>query len=150
MTRLLLALALLCSAGSDARADEPQLMAATNNVARKQTIVPSTPHVRAKVPPGLQAWLNADPRMGPWLTKALAVVDSCYAELRTNDPTVAGVVEFSVTMHPNARPSATLRSLPAPLRGIVLCVTTQLLGVKMPLFTGSEGDRQIVRVTLTP
>jgi hypothetical protein len=106
--------------------------------------------VQIEVSPGLQTWLNADPRMRAWMDKAIAVVDACYAELRRSDGAATGVVELNVTMHQNARPSASVGSMPWALKGVASCVTTHLFGVKMPLFTGREGDRQTLRVELIP
>jgi hypothetical protein len=114
-----------------------------------QVTVPSTDHVHVEIPAGLQGWLNADDRMRPWLSKAVSVVDACYAELRNSDPGASGTATFSVTMHENARPSASVGSLPGPLQPLLLCVTTRLIGVKMPLFTGDEGASYTVRVRFT-
>jgi hypothetical protein len=108
--------------------------------------VPSTSHVHVDVPPGLQAWLDADDRMRPWLAKAVAVTDACYAEERAANPSVAGSIAFTLTMHENARPTAAVSSLPAALQGMVLCVTARLMAVKMPLFTGKEGATYSVKV----
>jgi hypothetical protein len=112
--------------------------------------VPTTSHVHVDVPPGLQAWLDADDRMGPWLAKAVAVTDACYADERAASPEVSGSIAFTLTMHENARPSAAVSSLPAALQGMVLCVTARLMGVKMPLFTGKEGATYTVRVHFEP
>jgi hypothetical protein len=110
-------------------------------------VVPSSDHVHVSVPPGLQHWLDEDDRMRPWLAKALAAADGCYAELRNGDPSASGTIVFTVTMHQNARPSASVSSVPTAIRGLVLCVTTRLLSVKMPLFTGDEGATYSVRVS---
>lgn len=112
--------------------------------------VPSTDHVRVDVPPGLQAWLDADDRMRPWLSKAISAVDACYSEVRSGDPGAAGTIVFSVTMHRTARPSADVQSVPGPLRSMVICATRRLLGVKMPLFTGTEGERYSVQAHFQP
>jgi hypothetical protein len=106
--------------------------------------------VRVEVPPGLQAWLDADDRMRPWLSKAISALDGCYAEIRAADPSAAGTVAFSVTMHRTARPSADVNSIPPSLQPMVLCATRRLIGVKMPLFTGTEGDRFSVQVHFQP
>jgi hypothetical protein len=112
--------------------------------------VPQTDHVRVEVPPGLQHWLDEDDRMRPWLGKAVNVADSCYAKARADDPNAAGEIAFVVTMHENARPSGKVSSVSSPISGIVMCATTRLLGVKMPLFTGDEGASYTVRVRFTP
>lgn len=112
--------------------------------------VPTTPHFHVDVPAGLQAWLDADDRMRPWLGKAVAAVDSCYADVRRDSASAAGVITFSVTMHQNARPTAAVSSLPAPLRSLVPCVTTSLWSVRMPLFTGDEGARYDVAAHFEP
>jgi hypothetical protein len=96
--------------------------------------------VRVEVPAGLQRWLDADDRMRPWLGKAIAVLDDCYAQIRAGDANAAGAIAVALTMHENARPSARLASADAAVNGMVMCVTRRLVGVKMPLFTGREGD----------
>jgi hypothetical protein len=127
----------------------PATAAKAPSAASAQVTVPSTAHVHVEIPAGLQGWLDADDRMRPWLSKAISVVDACYAELRSSDPSASGTATFSVTMHENARPSASVGSLPGPLEPLVLCVTTRLIGVKMPLFTGDEGASYTVRVRFT-
>jgi hypothetical protein len=112
--------------------------------------VPQTDHVRVEVPAGLQHWLDEDDRMRPWLGKAINVADSCYAKVRADDPGASGEIAFVVTMHENARPSGRVSSVSSPISGIVMCATTRLLGVKMPLFTGTEGESYTVRVRFTP
>jgi hypothetical protein len=112
--------------------------------------VPSTSHVHIEVPAGLQTWLNADDRMRPWLAKAIAATDACYADERASQPALGGRIAFRLTMHENARPSAAPSSVPVGLQGMVLCVTARLIGVKMPLFTGKEGDTYTVRVQFQP
>jgi hypothetical protein len=114
--------------------------------ASAQVTVPSTDHVHVEIPTGLQGWLNADDRMRPRLSRAVSVVDACYAELRSSDPNASGTATFNLTMHENARPSASVGSLPSPLQPLLLCVTARLIGVKMPLFTGDEGAAYTVRV----
>jgi hypothetical protein len=126
----------------------PGAVVAPAKTASAQVTVPSTDHVQVEIPAGLQGWLNADDRMRPWLSTAVSVLDACYAELRSSDPHASGTATFSVTMHANARPSASVGSLPGPLQPLVLCVTTRLIGVKMPLFTGDEGASYTVRVRL--
>ena len=113
-------------------------------------LVPQTDHVRVEVPAGLQHWLDEDDRMRPWLGKAVNVADSCYAKVRADDPGAAGDIAFVVTMHENARPSGKVSSVSSPVSGIVMCATTRLLGVKMPLFTGDEGASYTVRVRFSP
>lgn len=112
--------------------------------------VPQTDHVRVEVPPGLQHWLDEDDRMRPWLGKAINVADSCYAKVRADVPNASGEIAFLVTMHKNARPSGKVSSVSSPISGIVMCATTRLLGVKMPLFTGDEGASYTVRVRFSP
>src|SRR5262249_11781694 len=112
--------------------------------------VPSTAHLHVDVPSGLQHWLDEDDRMRPWLDKAIAATDGCYAELRAKDPQAAGTVEFAVTMHKDARPTASVTTIPAPLKSLVLCVTSRLWSIKMPLFTGSEGARYSVKAHFEP
>lgn len=112
--------------------------------------VPSTAHVRVEVPAGLQHWLDEDDRMRPWLGKAIAAADGCYVELRSSEPAAAGTIEVSVTMHENARPTASVASMPAALKSLTMCLTRRLWSVKMPLFTGNEGERYLVRARFEP
>jgi hypothetical protein len=88
--------------------------------------------------------------MRPWLGKAVNAIDSCYADLRRGNPSAAGVITFSVTMHQNARPTGAVASLPAALRSLVPCVTTSLWSARMPLFTGDEGARYDVAAHFEP
>ncbi|MET0284165.1 MAG: hypothetical protein ABW352_06835 [Polyangiales bacterium] len=104
--------------------------------------IPSTEHVRVEIPSGLQADLDADPRMQPWVEKVVAIADSCHAKARGN----VGAIEAQVTMRENARPDVDVRSVPAQLGSLVACATGSLLRTKMPLFTGREGTRYSVRV----
>lgn len=113
-------------------------------------IVPQTDHVRFEVPSGLQHWLDEDDRMRPWLGKAVAVADTCYANVRADNPNASGEIAFVVTMHKNARPSGNVSSVSPGLNSIVMCATTRLMGVKMPLFTGTEGATYTVRARFTP
>jgi hypothetical protein len=108
--------------------------------------VPNTEHVRVEVPAGLQAWLDKDTRMQPWLAKVMKVIDDCYAGVRADSPSAAGTIVFRVTMHENARPDPDIQALPGPLSGVVACATGQLMRTRMPLFTGSEGEQYVVRV----
>lgn len=117
---------------------------------RASVIVPQTDHVRVDVPSGLQHWLDEDDRMRPWLGKAVNVADSCYAKVRADNPNASGEIAFVVTMHENARPSGKVSSVSPSISGIVMCATTRLLGVKMPLFTGTEGESHTVRVRFEP
>ena len=124
--------------------------ASTNARPTTKVVVPATAHVRVDVPTGLQRWLDEDDRMIPWLSKAVGAVDTCYAKLRADNPSASGIVSFSLTMHENSRPSAKPTSVPSALQPMVLCVSTQLLAVKMPLFTGQEGASYPVHVQLSP
>jgi hypothetical protein len=119
--------------------------------AAKATVsVPHTDHVHVEVPAGLQHWLDEDDRMKPWLGKAVSVADTCYANVREDNAGASGVITLSITMHENARPSGRVSSLSGPINSIVMCATTRLMGVKMPLFTGTEGDSYTVRVRFDP
>jgi hypothetical protein len=109
-------------------------------------VVPSTENVRVEVPRGLQALLDADPRMQPWLTKVMGVIDRCYASERARSPEAAGVIELAITMHVNARPDADVKSVPPQLGGVVACATPELMRARPPLFTGPERERHIIRV----
>jgi hypothetical protein len=113
-------------------------------------VVPHTDHVHVDVPAGLQHWLDEDDRMKPWLGKAINVADACYAKVREDNASASGFIALSLTMHENARPSGKVSSVSGPLNSIVMCATTRLLGVKMPLFTGTEGDSYTVRIHFEP
>lgn len=137
--------------GQVAQDDKAITRAAPAPAKPKVTVtVPRTDHVHVEVPTGLQHWLDEDDRMRPWLSKAVNVADSCYANERTDDPSVSGAISLVVTMHENARPSGKVGSVSPGLSGIVMCATTRMLGVKMPLFTGSEGETYTVRVRFDP
>ena len=88
--------------------------------------------------------------MRPWLGKAVATADACYAKLLADNPAASGDIAVQVTMHENARPSGRVSSVAPAVNGVVMCATTRLLGVKMPLFTGREGDTYTMRVHFTP
>lgn len=112
--------------------------------------MPRTDHVHVEVPAGLQSWLDADDRMRPWLGKAVAIVDGCYARERADNPNAAGSISFTVTMHENARPSGRPGAVEGPVRGIIMCATRQLMSIKMPLFTGKEGATYTVKAHFEP
>lgn len=112
----------------------------------KKVVVPATDHVRIDVPRGLQALLDADPRMQPWVDKVIAVIDRCYGSERARSADAAGVVEIAVTMHLNARPDADVKSVPPQLGGVVACATPELMRARPPLFTGPEGERHTLRI----
>jgi hypothetical protein len=113
-------------------------------VVAKRVSVPRTEHVHVELPAGLQGDLDADPRMQKWVDRVIAIADGCHARNRA----ATGTLEAQVTMHENERPSASLRSLPGQLSGLVSCATGALMGVKMPLFTGREGTRYTVRIVI--
>lgn len=136
------------AAAPPAAMPDPQPVAAAPKHATVQ--VPSTEHVHVDVPAGLQSWLDADDRMRPWLGKAIAVADGCYAKIRADNASAAGEIALRVTMHENARPSGGVASASPAVSGITMCATTKLLGVKMPLFTGREGETYTVRVRFSP
>jgi hypothetical protein len=107
--------------------------------------VPATAHVRIDVPPALQQDLDKDPRMQPWVNQVMAVIDRCHNE-SAKGGALAGTIEVLVTMHENERPSADIKQLPPQLSPIVACATGGLMRTKMPLFTGNEGARNLVRI----
>jgi outer membrane biosynthesis protein TonB len=111
-----------------------------------KVVVPATANVRIEIPRGLQALLDADPRMQPWVNKVMTVIDRCYANERARSQDAAGVVELAVTMQANARPEVDIRSVPTQLGGVVACATPELMRARPPLFTGPEGERHVVRV----
>jgi hypothetical protein len=118
--------------------------------AKASVVVPHTDHVRVEVPSGLQHWLDEDDRMKPWLGKAVNVADSCYSKVRADNPSASGVIAVKVSMHENARPSGGVSSISGDIKSIVMCATTKLLGIKMPLFTGNEGETYTVRIRFDP
>jgi hypothetical protein len=113
--------------------------------------VPSTKHVRVVHGSGMQALLDADSRMQPWVNNVMRVVGSCYDTLRAKSPKAAGSIVVTVTMHKNERPTPDIDSLPPQLSEIVACGTGQLMrGPRMPLFTGPEGQRHRLEIRFTP
>jgi hypothetical protein len=115
--------------------------------AKGSVTVPSTDHVRIEFPSGLQADLDHDPRMQPWVNQVVSAIDKCYAPLR--DAGAAGVIEVGVVMHENERPSATPQKLPTALTPMLACATGSLMRTKMPLFTGKEGTRYTLKIRLS-
>ncbi len=109
---------------------------------KTRVTVPRTDHVHVELPAGLQSDLDADPRMQPWVEKAITIMDNCHAKERSN----TGTVEAALVMHENARPGAEARALPSSLRGVAACATMALMRTKVPLFTGREGTRYTVRI----
>ena len=130
-----------------APAPEPQPVAAPK---RATVQVPSTDHVRVDVPAGLQGWLDADDRMRPWLGKAIAVADSCYAKVRADNPSASGEIAVQVTMHENARPSGRVASASPAVSGITMCATTRLLAVNFLFNDTATTEIYTVRVKFWP
>jgi hypothetical protein len=116
---------------------------------RKKVVVPSTDHVSVDVPRGLQALLDADPRMQPWVATVMTVIEGCYSRERSRVQDAAGTIEIALVMHANARPDADVKSVPPQLGGVVACATPQLMRARPPLFTGPEGERHTVKVSFT-
>jgi hypothetical protein len=125
----------------------PAAPAATKPASK--TVVPHTDHLRFEIPAGLQAALDADPRMQPWANQAVKVIDDCYSAERKKNPAAAGVISVRLTMHDEARPDADIKSLPPALSGVVACATGSLMRIKMPLFTSHEGDHYNVNIDFT-
>jgi hypothetical protein len=111
-----------------------------------KTVVPHTDHLRFEIPAGLQAALDADPRMQPWLNQAVKVIDDCYSQERKKNANAAGVISVRLTMHEESRPDADMKSLPPALSGVVACATGGLMRTKMPLFTSKEGEHYNVNI----
>lgn len=107
--------------------------------------VPSTAHVHFDVPSALQADLDRDPRMQPWINQVVAVIDRCYGQA-ANGSALAGTIAVQVTTHKEERPDADIKQLPPALSAIVACATGGLMRAKMPFFTGTEGARSLVRI----
>lgn len=111
---------------------------------KSKVTVPSTDHVKIDVPKGMQALLDADTRMQPWINNVVAVADRCY---KSKAMGTAATIVVDVTMHKNARPDADIKSLPGSLSGVVACATGDLMRAKrMPLFTGPEGERHTLKI----
>jgi hypothetical protein len=126
---------------------EPAPAPAPEPPAKTGVKVPRTAHVRAEIPKGMQALLDADTRMQPWVDKAMAIVERCYVSKGFGtSATIVGVV----TMHPNARPDVDVTSLPPTLAAVVACATGDLMRNRMPLFTGPEGQRHTLKIRFTP
>lgn len=104
--------------------------------------MPRTANVRIDFPAGLQADLDADPRMQTWVDKVVPIIDGCHG----NNRAAKGTISTRITMHENERPDADILSLPGQLSSVVACATGALMRVKMPLFTGREGTRYDVRI----
>jgi hypothetical protein len=111
--------------------------------------VPRTDHVYATFPRKLQALLDGDPRMQPWLDKVIAIVDRCYARARGGSD-AGGTIVLQLTMHENARPDVDIESLPPPLSSVVACATGDLMRSRSPLFTSGEGERYTVELHFVP
>lgn len=118
----------------------------TKSTAGGSVAIPRSEHVSADIPAGLQKLLNNDSRMQPWVNTVMKVADSCYATQRESSESAAGVITIEVTMHPNARPDAEIKSLPPQLSGMVACATGGLMHARMPLFTGPEGEHYTIRI----
>jgi hypothetical protein len=126
---------------------QPQIIATTPKPALASKVnVPKTVHVAIDVPAGLQADLDRDPRMQPWVNQVVATIDRCYGSESKSNTQLAGTIEVLVTMHENERPDADIKQLPPALSPIVACATGGLMRTKMPLFTGKEGSRYAVRL----
>jgi hypothetical protein len=137
-------------ASAEPAVPEPVKTAPAAPPAATKVVVPRTDHVHVEVPKGLQAWLDADSRMQPWVADVMRVADRCYAAERDRNASASGVIEVAVTMHKDARPDADVLALPPQLSGMVVCATGDLMRSGMPLFTGNEGERYTVRIAFEP
>jgi hypothetical protein len=106
--------------------------------------------VSLELPSGLKADLAKDTRMKPWLDQGLAAATRCYEEEAKSSPGLSGVIEVAIVMHENDRPDASLKSLPSSLASVFTCVSGAMMGKKMPLFTGQEGQRYVAKVRFSP
>jgi hypothetical protein len=126
---------------------QPQIIATAPKPAVVGKVnVPKTVHVAIDVPAGLQADLDHDPRMQPWVNQVVATIDRCYGSESKSNSQLSGTIEVLVTMHENERPDADIKQLPPALSPIVACATGGLMRTKMPLFTGKEGSRYTVKL----
>jgi len=130
------------SSKEQAKAGQPSTKPTKSGV----VTVPQTEHVHVGIPAGLQKLLNDDSRMQPWVDQVMKVADACYASQRESSEKAAGVIVVKITMHPNARPDAEIKSLPPSLSGMVACATGGLMRTRMPLFTGPEGEQHTLRI----
>jgi hypothetical protein len=134
-----------------APAPQAPLVATTPKPAAASKVsVPKTVHVQIDVPAGLQADLDHDPRMQPWVNQVVATIDRCYGSESKSNTKLSGTIEVLVTMHENERPDADIKQLPPALSPIVACATGGLMRTKMPLFTGKESSRYSVRLRFVP
>lgn len=113
-------------------------------------VASSSKHVSLDLPAGLKSDLASDKRMKPWLDTAVGHATRCYEREAKSASGLSGVVEVLIVMHENARPDASLKTLPSQLAGVFTCVSGAMMGVKMPLFTGKEGQRYTARAKFTP
>jgi hypothetical protein len=136
-------------AGTANRRATGQTRASARRSTKTRVQVPHTDHVYAKLPSKLQALLDDDPRMQPWLDKVIAVADRCYGRAR-GDSNAGGTIVLQLTMHENARPDVDIESLPAQLSSVVACATSDLMRSRSPLFTSGEGERYTVELHFEP
>ncbi len=114
---------------------------------RTSVRVPETAQVKVDVPAKLQALLDDDSRMVPWLAATMATIDGCHA----TDRGALGTLVIELTMHENARPSADVGEVASALRGVFACAMAQLMQAeRMPLFTGPEGQKHSINVRFVP
>ncbi|HEX2678535.1 MAG TPA: hypothetical protein VHM19_17905 [Polyangiales bacterium] len=100
-------------------------------------------HVKVDVPAKLQALLDDDGRMQPWLDATMDIVNRC----RDSNPSAEGTVTIMLTMHKDERPSAEPGKVPSALTGVFACAMSDFMRAKrMPLFTGPEGEKHTLRV----
>ena len=102
--------------------------------------------MHVEFPKGLQADLDADPRMQPFVNQVISVADKCYADARKSNPSAAGTIELVATMHSEARPDVDVRKSPTALANVVACGMGRLMSLKMPLFTGKEGQKYPIKI----
>lgn len=129
-------------------ADEPVKEASKQpekSEAKPPFVAPTSKHVTLDLPAGLKDDLASDKRMKPWLDTAIGHATRCYEREAKSTPGLSGTVEVLIVMHENARPDASLKTLPSQLAGVFTCVSGAMMSVKMPLFTGKEGQRYTAR-----
>jgi hypothetical protein len=114
---------------------------------KTKVAVPQSANVRVDIPQGMQALLDLDPRMQPWVNNVMRIIERCYERERASNSSAEGAISVAVTMHPNARPDADVGTLPPQLAGVFACASGDLMRApRMPLFTGPEGQRYTLRV----
>jgi hypothetical protein len=136
--------------GTTRPAKDPSTTTDKAEPARAPFVSPTSKHVALDLPAGLKDDLASDKRMKPWLDTAVSHATRCYEREAKSNAGLSGTVEVLIVMHENARPDASLKTLPSQLAGVFTCVSGAMMSIKMPLFTGKEGQRYTARAKFGP